>query len=277
MATAETQRERELQRHKKAEVPADPILEAEEGKLLEEWDGGIARRTISFYHAEGAPYLDNDGKIHPLPPPEELEELQRQGLAVPPTILEAVVGEVVPIRDDAVLTAVYPAKAPSSRAKGAGATRQAEPARKVEAPKAPREARPSALPALPSTKVKKPADYSGIEELVFLALNSVFPGGVKIPIHREGIADLDVIIKGKDIMIDFQGPLADAPALTVWRITFAYEGEPLAVYGRGVKGDVKVFKIRVIKFLWRAMVAKRKRKKAERKAARDGWGALARS
>ena len=56
--------------------------------------------------------------------------------------------------------------------------------------------------------------------------------------------------------------------LAVWRVTFAYQGTPLAVYGRGVKGDLKLFPLPLAKFAIRGMLEKRKRAKQARRQAR---------
>lgn len=306
--------------------PAEADEKLEDAPLLEEWDGGKAKRTLSFYHAEGAPYLDDDGNLHPEPPAEELAAMEQQGLAVPPTILEAIVAEVVPIRHENVIDEIYHAKAPKGaevRVEAKVHERHAGAAEHVRVkieqglaplersgfikepfPEAAERARtlnenrrvaaedakvvaaggvvtqeggdPSAPRKTPSNRVKRPFDITGIEQLAFLALNGIFPDGIRIPIRKEGMMDFDVVIKGKEIMIDVKGPLADVPSLAVWRLTFAFEGEPLAMYGRGVKGDVKVYKLRVLKFIIRASLAKRKRKRLARLKARDDWGAFSR-
>src|SRR6185295_1221403 len=128
-----------------------------------------------------------------------------------------------------------------------------------------------AVTRVPAVGGNRLFDLGGIEQLAFMALNSVFPGGLTIPIRREGLANFDVTIKGKEILVDVHGPLADIPALGVWRITFAFEGEPLMIWGRGVKGDLKVFRFRVVRFMVRAWRAKRKRKRLARVQQMHTW------
>lgn len=256
----------------------DPEPQGELYQDLEEWDGGLAKRTISFYHAEGAPYLDDDGKLHAAPPPEEMAEFLRQGLAVPPTIVEEIVAEVVPIKHENVIDVIYTEKAPVKVAVRAEksekrAPEAALPGAKVDVAVAVDKVGPVAR--LPGTRVNRMLDLGGIEELAFLALNGVFPGGLTIPVRKEGLANFDVTVKGKEILIDVQGPLADIPTLSVWRITFAFEGEPLLIWGRGVKGDIKVYRLRVVRFMYRAWRAKRARKKIARDQLRDTWAASA--
>jgi hypothetical protein len=227
------------------ELKGEPILEEKEPDLDLEWEGGAARRTLSFYHAEGAPYLDTDGKLHSTPPAEEMEELLAQGLVVPPTIVTQLVGEVLPIREESKTATIYPMRAPMT----------------------PRSGRTPGPAPVPVPGLKAPMDFSLIEELAFLAIKRVFPEGVRIPIRREGIADLDIIIRGKEMTIDFNTLVGEVPRLAVWRVTFAYQGTPLAVWGRGVKGDIKVHPIRILRLLFRLWYDKRKLKKQALRAA----------
>ena len=91
---------------------------SEESEWPEDWEEGASRRTISFYHAEGAPYLDDQGKVHREPPPEELEDLQRRGLVIPPRIVEEIVGSVVPIREVRKTSTAVSVRAAESRSGG---------------------------------------------------------------------------------------------------------------------------------------------------------------
>ena len=113
-------------------------------------------------------------------------------------------------------------------------------------------------------------DISLIEELAFLAIKKVFPDGIRLPIRREGVADFDLTIKGKEIVIDFNNLVGDVPHLAVWRVTFAYRGETLAVWGRGVKRELKVHPFRVLRLMVRLWWQKRNvRKKFELQARRE--------
>jgi hypothetical protein len=126
----------------------------------------------------------------------------------------------------------------------------------------------------PLPRVKKPFDLSLAEELAYLAMKRVFGEGIKIPIRKEGLADFDVIIKEREVMIDFNELPGDAPQLTVWRFTFAFQGEPLAIYGRGVKRDLKIFPLRVTRFLVKAWMSKRRRRKELERQEADRQAAL---
>ncbi|HLF06880.1 MAG TPA: hypothetical protein VI893_06905, partial [Thermoplasmata archaeon] len=117
----------------------------------------------------------------------------------------------------------------------------------------------------PSPRLKKPFDISLVEEAASLVLGRLFREGVRIPIRKEGTADLDVIIKGNEIIIDVNRLFFDTPKLSIWRITLAYQGETLALFGRGVKGDLKIRPLRVARFLARAWLEKRRYDKKSRR------------
>jgi len=233
------------------ERPPEPLSASEESEWPEDWEEGASRRTISFYHAEGAPYLDDQGKVHREPPPEELEDLQRRGLVIPPRIVEEIVGSVVPIREvrkTSTAVSVRAAESPPER------TRTAP----DERPRGESDQESRSVQQLPSPRLKKPLDLSFVEEIAYFALGKLFHEGVRIPIRKEGTADLDVIIKGKEITIDVNRLFFDTPKFTIWRFTFAYQGETLAVFGRGVKGDLKIHPLRMARFLVRILLEKRR-------------------
>jgi hypothetical protein len=346
MSKDEPRRERSSSSKKgpapRVEPPADPVFE---GEFAVEWDGGAPRRTLSFYHADGAPYLDDQGKFHKEPPEEEMEELQRQGLVLSPTIIQEVVGEAVPVRELKkkpdqweILGKVYPARvekpakgtdmaarrarreleesrgardeSAAERKKGqaseelrgaqresaaerqkeraseeleaaqreSAAERQKERASEAlrgaqresaaERPRGegPQESRPAQ--DAPKPKVSKAFDVSFAEELVYLAIKKMFSGGITIPIRKEGMADLDIVIKDKDVVLDIDKFYPSQPLLHVWRVTFAYKGEPLAYYGRGVKGDLKILPFPMARFLIQQWYQKRTRLKLEKRQAR---------
>jgi hypothetical protein len=232
----------------------EPIPASEESEWPEDWEESAARRTISFYHAEGAPYLDDEGKVHAHPPAEDLEELRRQGLVIPPTIVEEIVGSVVPIRAVKRTPALVPARAAESPPERP----RTEPDERL-----PEESgeEPGSVQEFPSSRLKQPMDLSMMEEIAYLVIRRVFREGVRIPIRKEGMVDLDVIIKGKELVIDVNRLFFDTPKLSVWRVTLAYMGEPLVLFGRGVKQDLKVHPLRVARFLIRAWMEKRRYEK----------------
>ncbi len=236
------------------EGPPEPVPGDIESELTEQWDGGAFRRTISFYHADSAPYLDDEGKLHPEPPQKEMDELERKGLVIPPTIVEEIVGSGAAGRGERKTSSTLPVRVGGSPA---GRTRTAS------AERPPRESGGGSKSAqeLPSPHLKKPLDLSIVEQVAYQAIKRVFREGLKIPIHKEGLADVDITIDDKEVLIDFTDMVADMPSLSVWRITFAYQGEPLVVYGRGVKGDVKIHALPMARFLLRAWLDKRKRMK----------------
>ena len=233
------------------ERPPEPAPESDESEWAKEWDGSVVRRTLSFYHAEGAPYLDDDGKLYGQPPAEEVEELEREGLVVPPALVKEIVGSVVPVREVKKTPAPVPVKAARSHF-WRSRTPPEEPEWRGPGPGS------GSVQGLPRPRLKKPIDLSIVEQVAYFVMKKVFRDGVKIPIRREGVADLDVIIKDKEVVIDVNQLFFDTPKLSVWRITVAYQGEALAVFGRGVKGDLKINPFNMARFLARAWLDKRK-------------------
>jgi hypothetical protein len=104
-----------------------------------------------------------------------------------------------------------------------------------------------------------------MEEIAYLVIKRVFREGVRIPIRKEGAADFDIIIKGKELVIDINQLFFDTPKLSVWRVTLAYRGEPLMRLGRGVKRDVKVHLLPMAIFLIRMWMEKRRWEKQVRR------------
>jgi len=236
----------------------EPVLPSEEPEWPEDWEESAARRTISFYHAEGAPYLDDEGKVHAQPPAEDVEELRRRGLVIPPTIVAEIVGAVVPIREVKKTSVVVPVRAAESPPER---TRTAP----DERPPGESEQESGRVQELPSPRPKNPVDFTMMEEIAYLVIKRVFREGVRIPIRKEGAADFDIIIKGKELVIDINRLFFDTPKLSIWRVTLAYRGEPLVLFGRGVKRDVKVYPLRMAIFLTRMWMEKRRWEKQARR------------
>lgn len=242
-------------------VSEEPVPANDESEWPEDWEESAARRTISFYHAEGAPYLDDEGKVHARPPEEDLDELRRRGLVIPPALVEEIVGAVVPIRVPVQGVKKSSVLAPVRAAESAPGRTRTEPEHR---PRKESDQESRSVGGLPSPRLKEPVDLALIEEVAYFVIKRVFREGVRIPIRKEGVADLDVIIKGNNLMIDVNRLFLDGPKLSVWRITFAYKGEPLVLFGRGVKGDVKIHPLRMARFLTRVWMEKRRAEKRAR-------------
>ena len=108
------------------------------------------------------------------------------------------------------------------------------------------------LEAVRSSRLAGAVDVSTLEIAALTVFRALFGQGVAIPIKREGLVDMDIVVMGKDIVINTNQVLVELPELTIWRVIFSYRGQPILEYGRGVPNKVKVHKVRAL-VLWAGM------------------------
>ncbi len=117
--------------------------------------------------------------------------------------------------------------------------------------------------------IARPIDLHTIEVISYAAVRALFSQGITIPIKREGIIDMELRVRGNDIIIDTNElfPIT-IPDLVVWRVIYAYKGKPVAELGRGVKKGLKIHSYRGLVMLlemWRGNRRQRiMKKKMER-------------
>ena len=92
-------------------------------------------------------------------------------------------------------------------------------------------------------------DVPSIELATYAMFRSIVGRGIRIPIKREGVVDMDIVVKDKDVILNTNEMMLDLPRLAIWRFVFAYKGEPIMEYGRGVKNNIKVHRWRMFKLL----------------------------
>jgi len=105
-------------------------------------------------------------------------------------------------------------------------------------------------------------DLGTAEVLTYALFRAVFGYGVNIPIKREGVVDMDITVKGRDVVIDTHEFFFNLPDLVVWKVIYTHQGQPIFEMGRGVKKGFKVYRLRALKLflkLW----------SQSRKAAKD--------
>lgn len=99
-------------------------------------------------------------------------------------------------------------------------------------------------------KMDRVIDLHTIEVASYAIFRALFGRGIKFPIKREGLIDMEVIVKNKDIILNTKQLFpATIPELVVWRVIFAYKGKPIMEMGRGVKRGMKIYRLRVILLL----------------------------
>jgi hypothetical protein len=126
-------------------------------------------------------------------------------------------------------------------------------------------------PSVPSKPGSRTLDTKTIEVLALAVFRTLFGRGIRVPIKREGMVDLDLMVQDNNIVLNLNRVELHAPELLIWRMIFAYQGKPVVEYGRGIKNDMKIhWPQLLILFLhiWRDKRLKRRTRIAD-DAARD--------
>ena len=186
----------------------------------EYWKGRTGGKLQSEYHKEGAPYIEEpsewDGHR-----PRRGAPARKAAPAPPPERAKTGAGEQPPEDGKA---------GPAERPPEGGGARPAAGRR--------------ALPPL-----ERLIDVPSIELATYAMFRSIIGRGIRVPIKREGVVDMDIIVKDKDVILNTNEMMLDLPRLAIWRFVFAYKGEPIMEYGRGVKNNIKVHRWRMFKLL----------------------------
>jgi hypothetical protein len=104
-------------------------------------------------------------------------------------------------------------------------------------------------------------DVGTVEVLAYAFFRAVFGSGLKVPIQREGMVNMDVTFVGRDVVINTKELYFDIPDLVVWKIIYEHKDKPVAEFGRGVKNGMKLHYLQVFKLLMEMWTGSRKRKK----------------
>jgi hypothetical protein len=97
-------------------------------------------------------------------------------------------------------------------------------------------------------------DLGTVEIITYALFRAIFGRGVKMPIKREGMMDMDVIVSGKDVILNTNQFFFVVPDLAVWRIIYSHKGTTVMEFGRGVDKGFKVHRMQAIRLaleLWR--------------------------
>ncbi|HUT27783.1 MAG TPA: hypothetical protein VMW85_07050 [Methanomassiliicoccales archaeon] len=112
-------------------------------------------------------------------------------------------------------------------------------------------------------------DVGTVEVITYALFRAVFGKGVSIPIKREGMMDMDVVVRGKDVILNTNQFFFVVPDLAVWRIIYSHKGVPVMELGRGVNKGLKIHRLQAIRLvleLWKGSI-KNQREKARLLAA----------
>ncbi len=105
------------------------------------------------------------------------------------------------------------------------------------------------------SSINRPIDIHTLEVISYAVVRALFSQGISVPIKREGVVDMELTVKGKDIILDTKElfPIT-VPELVVWRVIYAYKGKTVLELGRGVKKGIKIHRFRGLVMLvdiWR--------------------------
>jgi hypothetical protein len=127
------------------------------------------------------------------------------------------------------------------------------------------------IPENNGAPAQKALDTATVEVLTHTLFRTLFREGVRVPIRLSGLADVDVVVKDDNVLLNVGRVEAEILPLSVWRVTLAYRGHTVVEYGRGVKNDVKVHVLRLGFLLLTSWVERRRRYKTRglTGAARD--------
>jgi hypothetical protein len=115
--------------------------------------------------------------------------------------------------------------------------------------------------------VEQSLDTTTAEVLAHALFRTLFKEEVRVPIRVSGLIDVDVVIKDNNVLLNVGRVEAALPPLSIWRITLAYRGHPVAEYGRGVRNDAKVHVPRLLFLLLMSWAQRRKRFQGRAQAA----------
>jgi hypothetical protein len=105
------------------------------------------------------------------------------------------------------------------------------------------------LDAVQGSRLAGAVDLTTLEVTALTMFRALFGEGVAIPVKREGLVDMDIVVMGKDIVLNTNRLMFELPELTIWRVIFSYKGQPILEYGRGIPHKLKVHKIRALLLL----------------------------
>jgi len=112
-------------------------------------------------------------------------------------------------------------------------------------------------------------DLGTVEIITYALFRAIFGRGVRMPIKREGMMDMDVTVRGKDVILNTNQLFFVVPDLAVWRVIYSHKGAPVMEFGRGVEKGLKVHRMQAIRLfleVWRDS-KKNQKEKAKLRAA----------
>jgi hypothetical protein len=173
---------------------------------------------------------------------------------------------------------------PQSTEQPAGETGSAQIVAEPSTMQPPSETRPTLTPVRPSElpkgtetkplKISEVVDINSLEVMSYWIFRLAFGKELHIPIKKEGMADLDVHIHNKDVIVNTNQLYFVFPELVVWHITYTHKGRPIMEIGRGVKKGLKVHRINAFRLLIEVWMGSKRAEKESRLAELKGPSTL---
>jgi hypothetical protein len=110
-------------------------------------------------------------------------------------------------------------------------------------------------------KLTDVVDINTLEVVSYWIFRLAFGKELHIPIKKEGLADIDVAINNKDVVVNTNQLYFAFPELVVWHITYTHKGRPVLEIGRGVKKGLKVHRINAFRLLMEVWMGSRRAEK----------------
>jgi hypothetical protein len=218
----------------------DPDL----GEWLDHWKSRHSQKVLSEYHQDGAPFLEElPAEPVDIVPPED-EPMEPEGTPTHPD--ETGPDEPIPDVGPELIPPPKPAKP------------KLVPSEYALPPYKPKK-KPAKKPDRAETKqrIERALNVQTIEFLAYTVIRALFPRRVRYSVKREGVIDMDVVLYERDIILNTNRLVFEVPELSIWRIVYAYKGKPVVELGRGVKNNIKIYKLRLIRIFFGLWWAKR--------------------
>lgn len=97
-----------------------------------------------------------------------------------------------------------------------------------------------------SARIQRPIDISTLEVISYALFRVVFGKGVRIPIKRDSLVDMDITIRGKEVLVNTNQLYFTIPELAVWHIVYTHKGKPILEFGRGVRKGMRIHRFRAL-------------------------------
>lgn len=90
-------------------------------------------------------------------------------------------------------------------------------------------------------------DLNTLEVLSYWFFRLAFGRQLHVPFKREGVADMDLHVNNKDVVVNTNQLYFAFPELVVWHITYTHKGRPVLEIGRGVKNGMRIHRMNALR------------------------------